>query len=116
MYALILILVLLLAFLLFVAWDRRRIERSILPRQALIDGFQPTALVKWRAWAGLALLFFVLGLAELNSPSEPPFTGPGSWFELLLYSSLGPYGVAIGYFGIFCMLVLASVRAVRTKD
>ena len=104
------LLLLLLAFLAFVVWDRRRLENEKVvpvPREVMDKGFSPSGLAKWKLWAGCSAIPAMLGASQLLDPMKPPFTGRWSWLESLLYFNFGPRGM-----GTFHCLVALGMLVV----
>ena len=88
--------VLLLALLMFIIWDGRRLRRAEvepIPREKMQKGFAPTGLVLWHFWIGISGVCALLALTEWESPSNPPFTGRWGWLSSLAYGALGSRGV-----------------------
>jgi hypothetical protein len=90
----------LVGLLIFVRWDRKRMENSTpepLAREALEDGSKPKEPQYWKLWFGLALVSGFLALASFVNPPRPPFTGKYSSLHVFLHESMGPNGSAYGY-------------------
>lgn len=102
----------------FVIWERRRPVAS-LPREARARGWALSAAARWSAYAGLVLLYGVLGLLHWFRPSHPPFTGKGAWAYALAYAQLGPKGVALLWWAggvLLLALGLASWRVASASS
>lgn len=92
------LLVLLVGFVIFVRWDRRRIERSEpdpRSRSKFGRGFNPSQVVKWQGYAGVAGISAIFAAMQWLKPSAPPFTGRWSSLNTAIYAALGIYGLAI---------------------
>ena len=55
--------------------------------------FTPTE--KANAWAGIGVLFLIMGGMKWVAPDVPPFTGKWSWLRGPLYEALGPRGISV---------------------
>ncbi|MEN6585741.1 MAG: hypothetical protein ABFE02_06790 [Sulfuricella sp.] len=98
MLSVIFLLLFLIAFLVFVRWDRRRIDQrapALDIRQKLEKGWSISQAAKYQGAAGVAAIAAVETTAEWLSPNTPPFTGRWSWLHIAIYEALGTYGLAI---------------------
>lgn len=73
---------------------QKHLQRPFSPRQ--------------RGWAsaGIGLCTVLLAWLEYRQPSSLPFTGKWAWAKELMYTHLGPNGVAVGtgLIGLFLVL------------
>lgn len=102
-----------LAFLAFIRWDRKRPAKAI-SREQMAKGFAPRDIAKWPAFLGLALGGFWFGLSEFLHPSAPPFVGKGSTLNALAYNALGERGPALLWLiasAAFAVAAYVSYRA-----
>ena len=93
---------LLLALLVFIIWDGRRLRRAEvdpISREAMNRGFTPRGAVQWQVFFGVSVVAGVLALLEWQTPSQPPFTGRSRWLYEFAHNVLGERG-------IFSLLVL----------
>lgn len=108
MTAPLILILLLLCFLAFFLWDRKRLSNPAvrpLPREQMEKGFTPAAVLGWPVWIGLGLISVTLAIAEWQSPSRPPYSGRWAWFNEAIYQAFGPNGNAgfflvLGFVGI----------------
>jgi len=102
-----------LAFLVFIRWDRKRPAKAI-SREQMAKGFAPRDIAKWPAFVGIALVGLCLGISELIHPSAPPFVGKGSTIKVLAYNALGEQGHALLWLiasAAFAVAAYVSYRA-----
>lgn len=101
----------LVALLLFIAWDRKRIgssKRGAGKPLAVIESAAESSSRAVKLFLGLALVMASLGIAEYLSPSQPPFSGRYSFFKQTLFTHFGAIGVAGFWFAISAsMLAIA---------
>ena len=106
-----------IGFLIFVRWDRHRIEKSAgLPKHGVAV---PAATEQGRGFAricvGLAIVTAALAFSDWSSPSHPPFSGRWSSVSSMLYSVFGPLGsVWLKLFVSVCLVLLARWAWRRT--
>ncbi len=115
-FALIL-LALVLVFVLFVIWDRRR-PAKVVSREQMRRGFIPGFGTTWEVKLVLGLVALLMAYQEVVSPSAPPFTGRGSVVQSLAYSVFGSNGMAyiFSLFGALCLwAAYFSFRAGRPR-
>ena len=101
----------LVALLLFIGWDRRRMDRPAAfqpkPFERLSDGlFKAKQTVRFSL--GLALVFVALAASALFTPSHPPFKGPWSWAREVLYANFGPLGEVLFWSAVAVALLLLA--------
>lgn len=100
---------LLLAFLVFVVWDSRRLRNAKprpLAREVLNRGFLPKGLVAWHFHLGLGGVLALLAFAEWEQPTAPPFAGRWSWLYQGLFDILGARGL-LAWWALLAGLFLA---------
>jgi heme/copper-type cytochrome/quinol oxidase subunit 3 len=88
---------LLLCFLIFILWDRKRLKRSVIAPLSLEKkdkGFAPNAILGWQLAIGLGLISLVLSYIEWRTPALRPYSGRWSWFNEVLFQAFGPHGIA----------------------
>ncbi|WP_093382712.1 hypothetical protein [Variovorax sp. OV329] len=106
MAAPVVVIVLLLCFLAFLLWDRRRLgnaEVQPLSREQMKKGFAPSAALAWPVSMGMGVVGVTLAYLEWRSPSQRPYSGRWAWLHELVYQAFGPHGLA-GFFaavGVF---------------
>jgi heme exporter protein D len=102
----------LVALLLFIAWDRRSNLPSFQKRRlrtvATLSNEVVSARNVARAFLGIALMAAAIAVSEWLSPSARPYTGRWSWVKEALFSALGPAGPALFWVAIAIILVLAA--------
>ena len=92
------LLLFLVGFFLFVRWDQHRIERSEADprtRSKFARGFNPSQVVKWHGYAGVAGICAIFAAMQWLKPSAPPFTGRWSSLNTAIFAAFGTYGLAI---------------------
>ena len=103
MFAVIVLLLFLIAFWAFIVWDRKRLreaEMTPLSRETMRKGFTPTGVVAWQVSLGLGALFVLLAFVEWKTPSHPPFSGRWSWANALAYQAFGAKGLLTLYLAV----------------
>ncbi|WP_144408260.1 hypothetical protein [Sulfuricella sp. T08] len=86
-----------IAFLVFVRWDRRRIDQGAPDtdiRQKIQNGWNASQSAKYQGAAGVAAIAAVSAISQWLSPNLPPFTGRWSWLNIAAYEAFGTYGMA----------------------
>ncbi len=93
MLGVIFVFVSLLGLLIFMIWDRRRIEKSVV-KVDVSRGWRPSEAARWQGLAGVAVLAVIYAVVQFVRPSQPPFSGRWSWLNSAAHAVLGHYGVA----------------------
>jgi hypothetical protein len=112
MVAVIILLVLLLAFWAYVRWDAKRLrDATIVPvaRAKMEKGYSPAGVVAWQIYFGLGLLSALLAFMEWQAPSTPPFTGRWSWVKGAMFEAFGPGGPFTCYVAIAAVATCAGL-------
>lgn len=105
--------VLMIALLLFISWDKRRTEKSI-SQGKISKSFILGSTATWPGFLGLALAGFLLAFNEFLNPSVPPFTGKGSTMKTLAYEALGEQGIALLWLLMGAAFVVAACVSYRS--
>ena len=88
---------LLIARLVFILWDSRRINSGVIARndlRKLRDSRFNRKPDRIYLSIGFSLFTGLFALAEWLSPQMPPFAGRMSWLKSILYEAVGMYGMA----------------------
>jgi len=112
--AILAVLGLLVALLLFVRWDRRRIAREATLATKPLAVIRPeldSARMGSRICVGVAAVFGLLAANEWTSPSPRPYRGRWSWLKELAFQILGPAGPALLWAAaaVFLLLLARSI-------
>ena len=87
---------LLLAFWLYIIWDRKHPIKP-LDRKQMVNGWTPSPILKGRFLLGLSLASASITLNEWLNPDHPPFTGRNVHLKAVLYENFGPHGIPIAW-------------------
>lgn len=113
MSAPVILIVLLLAFLVFFLWDRRRMNsRTVRPlsRERMDKGVTPSAALGWPVAVAGGMLALGLAFAQWQAPTPRPYAGRWTWFSEALFLAFGPSGMAgflwaMGLVAVGCGLI-----------
>nr|WP_295077614.1 hypothetical protein [uncultured Roseateles sp.] len=107
----------LVAFLIFIVWERRRAESGSvtpLPREALKNGWRARPLRRWKVNAALGLLLGVMAVVQWVRPTQPPFTGRLSPVMSFFHAQFGIHGVSYFWAAFAAAVLLIAVSQFRS--
>jgi hypothetical protein len=102
---------LLAALAVFIVWDSRKLRRDAvkpLSREQMRAGVEPGRAHAWKALAGLAAVFAVIGVSAMIEPRLPPFTGRGAWLWSAAHQYFGSWGDAFVWWSGAVLLAAAA--------
>jgi hypothetical protein len=100
----------LLAFWIFVIWDRRNIELQPVDTSSWYRKVSQKAL----AMLGVSLMCLILAGSEFGQPSAAPFKGRLSLVKQVLFDCCGPYGFA-GFLLVLSILFACCAWKLRKR-
>ncbi|MBY0236012.1 MAG: hypothetical protein K2W93_13610 [Burkholderiaceae bacterium] len=112
-----LLLATLIAFLIFIVWERRRAESGSvtpLPREALKNGWRARPLRRWKVSAALGLLLGAMAAIQWVQPKTPPFTGRLSQVMTFFHAQFGIHGVSYFWAAFAAAMLLIAVFQFRS--
>ncbi len=113
--AVLLTIIALVLLLVFIAWDRRHLAKSVpSERSGSQASLAPKSDGRALGYTGIALMVAVMAAKEFAYPGRPPFTGRWA-FVYEFAHSFGPYGLAIYWSLLAAAFTLAGLISWRRK-